>query len=683
MKKTFFIAALFAVSIIGCKSPVKEKAVEQTSKISKIMIDQLIKSLTDSLGSEQVFRIERGVNQVAALWTPEDGSEEDFSQFCKSNFIYDQKKLEVFFEKLQRNFEVLNGNFVKMQVELMEPIHMDGGEITPIDELFGAYSPSAHVSDDFYKNKIAFITALNFPFYSLKEKSDLGEKWSRKEWAYARMGDMFISRVPADLLQKVSETTTNADTYISQYNIFMGNLIDKDQKTYFPADRVLITHWGLRDELKSNYNSENGLFKQKMIYEVMKRIIDQSIPEQMINSDKYQWDPMENKVFEQGKTVEFKGEQNIRYQHLLNNFQSMQAIDAYSPHYPTYIKRKFESDMEISQEEVEKIFTDFVSSPVVKEVAELIKKRLGRNLEPFDIWYSGFKSRSSTNEESLDKLVGKKYPNANAFERDIPNMLRALQFKPNQATEIASKIRVDAARGSGHAWGAAMKTEKARLRTRIPATGMNYKGYNIAIHELGHNVEQTITLQNVDYYVLNGVPNTAFTEALAFNFQKRDLLFLGMKEDNPNKKYFMALDNFWSSFEIMGVSLVDMKVWKWMYENPKATSAELKDVVIRIAKEVWNAYYAPVFGKTDEPILAIYSHMIDNPLYLSAYPIGHLIDFQIEKQIEGKQFADEIYRIFTQGRIIPQLWMKNAVGKGISIEPTLEATKEAVKKIVN
>ena len=34
-----------------------------------------------------------------------------------------------------------------------------------------------------------------------------------------------------------------------------------------------------------------------------------------------------------------------------------------------------------------------------------------------------------------------------------------------------------------------MKGQRSRLRTRIPSQGMDYKGYNIAIHEFGHNVE--------------------------------------------------------------------------------------------------------------------------------------------------------------------------------------------------
>jgi oligoendopeptidase F len=128
----------------------------------------------------------------------------------------------------------------------------------------------------------------------------------------------------------------------------------------------------------------------------------------------------------------------------------------------------------------------------------------------------------------------------------------------------------------------------------------------------------------------------------------------------------------------MGVSLVDINLWRWLYENPNATPAQLKEATITIAKGIWNKYYADVFGSTDEPILAVYSHMISNPLYLSAYPIGHLIQFQLEQHIADKHFAHEIQRIFEQGSIIPQLWMKGAVGAPLSIDPTLNAAENAV-----
>jgi hypothetical protein len=131
----------------------------------------------------------------------------------------------------------------------------------------------------------------------------------------------------------------------------------------------------------------------------------------------------------------------------------------------------------------------------------------------------------------------------------------------------------------------------------------------------------------------------------------------------------------------MGVALVDIAAWEWMYANPNVTPAQLKEAVINEAKKVWNEYYAGILGDKDEPILGIYSHMIDYPLYLSNYPIGHLISFQVEQAMKGKNMADEIQRMYTQGRIVPQLWMKNAVGTEISTEPLLKAVDEAIAKL--
>jgi len=182
---------------------------------------------------------------------------------------------------------------------LKAPLQLEGPEITPVDMMFGSYNASAHLTDDLYANKIAFITALNFPFYALEEKTELGKQWSRKEWAFARMGDRFISRVPAAIQQDISQTLTEADAYISDYNIYMGNLRNKKGEQLFPDHLKLISHWGLRDELKSNYaDRERGLEKQRMIYRVMQRIIDQSIPLQVINSDTYTWNPETNELRE-------------------------------------------------------------------------------------------------------------------------------------------------------------------------------------------------------------------------------------------------------------------------------------------------------------------------------------------------------------------------------------------------
>jgi oligoendopeptidase F len=202
---------------------------------------------------------------------------------------------------------------------------------------------------------------------------------------------------------------------------------------------------------------------------------------------------------------------------------------------------------------------------------------------------------------------------------------------------------------------------------------MDYKGYNIAVHEFGHNVEQTISLYDVDYYMMSGVPNTAFTEATAFIFQQRDLMLLDIKDDNPEKEKSEILDNAWSLMEIMGVGMVDMKMWKWMYENPGATPAMLKKAVVSIATDTWNEYFAPLIGVKDTPLLAIYSHMVNAPLYLANYSYGHVIQFQIEEFMKGKKLSDEIDRIYKLGRLTPRQWMTEAVGSKISAEPLTDA----------
>jgi hypothetical protein len=681
MKKILFLLIPITLLFGQCKPVDKNNVKSSDAYIKQPTIDSVIVKLTGQLGEAGKTRMEKGVKQCATLWTAQDGTEKDFEAFCLKFFVGDPAKLEYLFNRFSANWESLFGHFNMISLDLKRGMHLDIGEMLDIDEIFGAYEPGAHFNDDFFNNKLAFVTALNFPFYSLKEKEELGPKWSRSEWAYVRMGDLFTARVPADVNVKIAEALTAADNYISGYNIYVGNLLDDQGKTHFDKEMKLLSHWNLRDELKANYNKgDEGLLKQRMIYQVMLRIISQDIPDSVINNPSFQWNPVSNKLFKNGKEVANTPEPDTRYANLLNLFNNMRLMDPYTPMYPTYITRAFDGSMEIPQEQVEKLFTEFCSSAQVRQVGDLISKRLGRPLQPFDIWYDGFKPRSNMNMELLDKTTRAKYPDTRAFEADIPNILLKMGFKPEKAKEIASHITVDPARGSGHAWGAQMKGDKAHLRTRIGKDGMDYKGYNIAIHELGHNVEQTISLYMVDNYMMQGVPNTAFTEAFAFTFQKHDLELLGIKDNDPDKDALAAIDNFWMSYEIMGVSLLDMKVWKWLYENPGATREQLKETVIKTATEVWNQYYAPVFGIKDTPILAIYSHMIDNPLYLSNYPVGHLIDFQLDQFLKGKNFADEAMRIYSAGRLIPQLWMKNAVGNEISIQPLLDATTAALKK---
>jgi hypothetical protein len=207
---------------------------------------------------------------------------------------------------------------------------------------------------------------------------------------------------------------------------------------------------------------------------------------------------------------------------------------------------------------------------------------------------------------------------------------------------------------------------------------------------MGHNVEQTLSLNDIDSFFLNGVPNTAFTEALAFVFQGHDLEQLGLAAPSERDQALTTLNDFWATYEIAGVALVDMGVWHWMYDHPDHTPAELKQATLQIAREIWNQYYAPVFKKKDVVLLSVYSHMVDSFLYLPDYPMGHMIAFQIEEQMRkaGKEPAihnvgPEFERMATFGSLAPDLWMKNASGRPVGPEALLEATERALEEMKN
>lgn len=637
--------------------------------------------LFDKYGDKYEFRIERGVDQTAGLWTEEDGDAGEFESFCLSNFIGNDRQLEETFDRFDRVFESIDGGFNAMLVILQEGLHLDLGEINAADRMLGEYDPSAHLTEDFFENKLAFSILLNFPHYSLNEKMVLSEAWSARDWALARLGDRLISRLPASIQQELNRIEAGAEAYIAEYNIYMGNLRDRRGRRLFPENLKLVSHWGIRDELKSQYGREDGLPRQKLISRLMHRIITQDIPEQVINNSELVWNVDDNTVTRNGEPVENKPEPNRRYRHIIDYFKMMRKIDRYYPSFPTFIQRKFDLQREIPEDEVKDLFTELLSSSELSETAGLIGKRLGRDLEPFDIWYDGFKSRSGIDQQDLDRIVGEKYPNLGAFQHDLKNILMALDFSPEQAEFVASKIVVDASRGPGHAWGARMKSEKAHLRTRFSGEGMDYKGFNIAIHELGHNVEQILSLHRVDHHMIQGVPLNGCTEAFAFIFQHRDLELLGMKRDDENTVHLKTLDGFWNTAEIMAVSLVEMKIWRWLYDNPDATPEALKVATMNAAQEIWNGFYAEAFGSRDEIILAIYSHMIDYPLYLADYPLGHIIQFQIERYMEGRNLGNEMERICSTGNILPQEWMKVAVGAEISVKPILIATGEALAAV--
>src|SRR2546430_2006653 len=346
----------------------------------------------------------------------------------------------------------------------------------------------------------------------------------------------------------------------------MHHVLAPGGKRIFPAGVRLLAHWNLRDQIKADYAEKDralGLERQRLIRAAMERIVDQSIPKAVIDDPRVDWDPQANavtlspggeveaeKMKAQGKrpaqpSASNEREPDTRYAVILADFQAARRTDQDSPLAPTEIDRRFNFDREIPEKRAEELLQSIVSSPLVPRVAALIRARLGRPLEPHDVWYSGFLPRARHPEEELNSLTRARYPTAAAYKKDVP---------------------------------------------RLP-------------------------------------------EALAFTFQNRDLELLGLEKPDPQSERLRVLNDFWATWEIAGVGLVDLGVWRYMYAHPQATPAELREATLRIARDLWDLRYAKVLGAKGSGLLAIYSHMVANFLYLPDYPIGHLVAFQLEQKL--------------------------------------------------
>jgi hypothetical protein len=642
-------------------------------------------------GAPHKERIERGVSQVAALWRQSDG---DLAAFVVDQFAAEQKDRDALFAKLEATFEQLEGHILEAGRTVRWGTEVESGPVLPIDRLLAGYDPGAHVIEDLFTSKVAFSALLNFPLTRLADRIRDGASYSRRTWAEVRLTGRFDTRVPGSVALAVTASDVAADQYIAGYNLWMHHVLGEDGSRKFPAKKRLITHWNLRDELKANYaDKTDGLQKQRTIAKLMERIVTQSIPKAVIDNPRLDWDPFSNKVTAApANTIEADApadratapsterEPDARFERVRQHFLTSRQVDAFSPIAPTRMLRAFEN-AEIPEDRVRALLLAVIESPLAADAAKEMEQKLGRKLEPHDLWYEF--GGGETPETELDAITRKKYPTAAAFAKDMPRILRDLGFSAARAKYLSDHIAVDPSRGAGHAMDPGRRGDKAHLRTRVEPGGMDYKGYNIAVHELGHNVEQVFSLYNVDHTLLRGVPNTAFTEALAFLFQARDLALLGRPKPKGEADRLKVVDAFWNTREIAGSALVEMDVWHWLYKNPNATAAELREATVKIARETWDKYYAPHLGGKGTVLLGIYSHTITSPLYLFNYVLGHLIAFQVEELVHGKNkvtFAKEFERVSRQGAILPDLWMQGATGKPVSAEPMLAATAKALKK---
>ena len=357
----------------------------------------------------------------------------------------------------------------------------------------------------------------------------------------------------------------------------------------------------------------------------MKRQIDGTIPTAVMEGSTAAWDPRAN-TLDGDDPGPLLGP--VRYERWLDNFRIARAYDEHHPEHPTAIARKFELAREMPEEEVEALMVSLLEAPVRRRLAELLRSILGRPLEAHDIYFDEITSGRSA--EELNRLVRERIGDR-GHAGEAPRHPAGLGFPDEDADFLGRRVQVEIARGSGHAMRPAMPEYAAWLRTNSLPDELGWDGFDTAMHELGHNLEQLISTHWVPRPALRNVPNTACTEAFAFLYQSKaaDVLGLEPEADAPPAWAVDSIQTMLAACQIAGPALVDLYAWRWLYANPDCTPESFRDAVIRIAGELWDRFYAEDFGEDPYHILAAYQHMVAHALYLPDYVIGHVQSQQI------------------------------------------------------
>ena len=121
-------------------------------------------------GAAEEARIARGLDQVRRRWRAEDGNAAAFRAFVEQEFVPRGQALDDTFARLEFALERIDGYFLSMERDLRQGQDLDRGPMLPIDARLAELIPDAHVRDDLFHTRIAFVVLLNFPLTTLDER---------------------------------------------------------------------------------------------------------------------------------------------------------------------------------------------------------------------------------------------------------------------------------------------------------------------------------------------------------------------------------------------------------------------------------------------------------------------------------------------------------------------------------
>ena len=290
-------------------------------------------------------RVDAGVERVRRRWTDSDGDEQAMHEFCIKHFVADPDRLASLVDRLEVAMEQIGGHLYEMHRTLRRWSDLRGERMDEIDDILATFDPAPDLSDQFYRQKLAFVALLNLDRPDLDEMLESGERWNAADWAAVRIAGAFGPRIPQDVSDLARELGHRADTFVADFHVPVGSLITTEGTRPFDADRKLLAHWLIREEVRGGYAVDGGLSTQRALMWVMRRHIDGTIPKSVMEGEDHgDWNAETNTI--NGKaTDELVGLE--RFERWLDMFTVAKAFDAHHEDHPTAMARKFTLQREI------------------------------------------------------------------------------------------------------------------------------------------------------------------------------------------------------------------------------------------------------------------------------------------------------------------------------------------------
>ena len=134
-----------AFALLACQTKTHSPMITTTT------IQSSIHTILEQYPQADSALVVRGVEQVAALWTAEDGTEADFQDLVVSSYAADASAREALYNRLAYILEQCGQSADALNNLLQEPTTLVGkGEPLSVDWIISGYSPMSHFAEDMF-----------------------------------------------------------------------------------------------------------------------------------------------------------------------------------------------------------------------------------------------------------------------------------------------------------------------------------------------------------------------------------------------------------------------------------------------------------------------------------------------------------------------------------------------------